>query len=576
MLHEAINNYRNLPNIWGEGALFAFSGIDGETCVKSGFVATYGAKPYNLLIHTPRRRELTIELPDGGNTRVALGDVFGVATPTGDLIVTYSAWHTLVGIVPDNTRLALGFEDEAAYEGVNVLSQDEEHHDALLLLVNGSRFALSYGTTADEARARATEGIKVDIRRTVDERLAYLSQVPSLENATLDRLLKKCASIFKVNTCTAEGAIKRTWSTPDRVPHRDMWLWDSVFHSLAMNDIDPELSWSFLASILDIQKEDGMVPHQNSITGKQSNVTQPPILAWGIWENYQALQDRAKLAYALPKLEAYLEWDLANRDQNDNGLLEWFIEGNPFCRSGESGMDNSPRFDAAATLDAVDFSAFAAHDMACLANIAHELGEETQAVAWHERATDMANRIHEAMWDPDTGFYYDLDMDGAYTGVQAESGFLPLLLDGAGNEQVQTLVAALNDPQRFGTAFPVPSAAVCEPTYSTDMWRGATWLNFNLLIIRGLEKYGRHDTAATIAGKTLAYVIKYYEKYGVIFEFYDSQDARTPPECDRKGPRVEPYNIRRKMDSIRDYHWSAAVTYILLREGYQPAKLDED
>lgn len=41
-----------LPNIWGEGTIFAFSGFDGPTCSASNFVLTFGREPYDLLIQT--------------------------------------------------------------------------------------------------------------------------------------------------------------------------------------------------------------------------------------------------------------------------------------------------------------------------------------------------------------------------------------------------------------------------------------------------------------------------------------------------------------------------------------------
>ena len=89
------------------------------------------------------------------------------------------------------------------------------------------------------------------------------------------------------------------------------------------------------------------------------------------------------------------------------------------------------------------------------------------------------------------------------------------------------------------------------------MWRGPTWLNLNYFIILGLRKQGQTEAAQWLAEQTLAHVEKYYQRYGVLFEFYDSKDETPPPLCDRKGAHVEPYNIRRKMDSIRDYHWTA-------------------
>jgi glycogen debranching enzyme len=343
-----------------------------------------------------------------------------------------------------------------------------------------------------------------------------------------------------------------------------MWLWDSVFHSLSMNGLRPRLAWHFLKSVLDTQGEDGMIAHQTRPSGWRSAITQPPLLAWGVWENYQVLRDKACLAYALPCLERYLEWDCAHRDRNRNGLLEWFIEGNVNCRSGESGMDNSPRFDRAVLLDAVDFSTFAARDMAYTASIAEELGEVEKARGWRQRARAMSQRVHGYLWGEGDGFYYDRDMDGQHSRVKAVSGFFPLLLDDVPPERVDRLVQVLMDPEWFNAPFPVPSVALCEPTWSTDMWRGATWINTNYLIILGLARHDRAEEAAWLAEKTIAYVRKYYERFGVLFEFFDAGDSVPPSACDRKGPRVEPYDIRRKMDAIRDYHWTAALTARLL------------
>lgn len=166
-----------------------------------------------------------------------------------------------------------------------------------------------------------------------------------------------------------------------------------------------------------------MIPHTCKVDGSGSNMTQPPILAWGVWENYQHTKQCSYLRYALPILERYLDWDITNRDRNGNGLLEWMIEGNPLCRSGESGMDNSPRFDRAAVLDAVDFSVFAAQDAHYLGLIAFELGETETAQRWQRKASELNDQIQNLLWDERDGFYYDRDMDGNYSRVKAVSGF---------------------------------------------------------------------------------------------------------------------------------------------------------
>lgn len=570
MISAAISRYENLPNIWGEGAIFAFSGMDGETCSRSEFVFSFAAQPYGFLIQTPTRRILEITPVELGRVLTATNDVLSVETPQGELLVTFAAWHTLVGRLPENTRLGLRVEDGPEIQPQDNwwVSDDPKTGDVLALTCkkqNGeSRFSLAYGSSADEARSRAQQALGEDLETLVEARLAIYQKLPRLKDPARDRLLKKCASVMKVNTLAAEGTIPQSWSTPDRVPHQNMWLWDSVFHSITMNHIHPRLAADFLKSVLDQQLASGMIPHMMRVNGRTSEITQPPILAWGIWENFQALHDRDFLAYAFPRLERYLEWDLTNRDQNGNGLLEWFIEGDVRCRSGESGLDNSPRFDEAILLDAVDFSTFAALDMLYLSRIAHELGQTERAGRWQARAEFMSSQIHALLWNEREGFYFDRKPDGQHTGVWAVTGFLPLLLPDLPKERAERLVMALKDPQKFCAAFPVPSVSMDHPEWSTDMWRGATWLNMNDFVMRGLLAQGYEDEARWLAEKSIFHVNKYYQQYGVLFEFYDAKDERPPAACDRKGPHLEPYNFRRKYDSIRDYHWTAAITARLL------------
>ncbi|NLS79819.1 MAG: hypothetical protein GXY76_21440 [Chloroflexi bacterium] len=564
-----LNRHANLPDLWGEGAIFAFSGLDGETNAASGFVGTYGREPYQVLLHTPRRRILEVRPVAPGRARVATGDVVAVEVPGGLLVQAWAAWHTLIGMAPEGTALALRMEDGPAAEWQDdaAVSADAEHGEALALARAGERFALAYGTTAEQALGRARAGLAADLAATVEARLAFYGRTPSLADPGLGRLLNKCWSVIKVNALSPEGVIRQRWSTPDRVPHRDMWLWDSVFHTLAVNRLDPQLAWEYLKSVLDGQGEDGMIAHQHRVNGWRSRITQPPLLGWGVWENYGYLRSKEALEYALPRLERYLEWDLAHRDADGNGLVEWLREGDTRCRSGESGLDNSPRFDNGLPADDVDFSTFLAEDMRYTGLIARELGDEARGQAWLRRAAETSAKVHALLWDERAGFYCDRYLSGGHSPVRAVSGFMPLLLADIPAPHVDGLLRALRDPAQFGTAFPIPTVAVSDPSWSTDMWRGATWANMNYLAIRGLRQQGQLGAARELAQRTVEHVGKYYERFGAIFEFFDAKDQLPPTQCDRKGPHQEPYNIRRKMDSIRDYQWTAAVTAALLLEG---------
>ncbi len=525
-----------------------------------------------MLIHTPRRRYLDLATPAAGCPIILTSDVLIAETDHGMMLTTFSSWHTIVGLLPASAHIALAFEDQ---ESQNIdddcqVTWDNENHDALVLCTKDQYWSLAYGSTVEQAKERVLLPVNTDkpfeeiITSEIKKRLSVLHALPQLQTPEENRLLKKCFGVMKVNTLSSEGANSGHWSTPDRVPHRQMWLWDSVFHTFGMNHIDPELSWAFLKAVLERQQDDGMIPHMMRVDGTTSHITQPPILAWGVWENYRVLNNKAHLAYALPKLERYLSWNLTHRDSNKNHLLEWQITANPLSRSGESGMDNSQRFDEAFELDAVDFSTFQALDMVYTANIAEKLGAKDRAMVWRVRAAQISSQIHTKLWNAQDGFYYDRTMDGNHSHIKAVSGFLPLLLHDIPADYIQCLVRNLNDPTAFNTTFPLPSVAVNTPSWSTDMWRGATWINMNYLVIAGLRRHSQDKEAVRLKKKTMHYVDKYYRQYGVIFEFYDAKDALPPVACDRKGQRQVPYDIRVKMDSIRDYHWTAALVADML------------
>lgn len=95
------------------------------------------------------------------------------------------------------------------------------------------------------------------------------------------------------------------------------------------------------------------------------------------------------------------------------------------------------------------------------------------------------------------------------------------------------------------------------------------WLNTNFLVLNGLRKLAeRYDVdeshlqanpmqvAHDIEHQMLGVVQKCYEHFGCIFEFYDSMD--------HKPPTVLPRKHHRHSGSIRDYHWSSAITFYLL------------
>jgi neutral trehalase len=257
-----------------------------------------------------------------------------------------------------------------------------------------------------------------------------------------------------------------------------------------------------------------------------------------------------------PKLAAYLSWDRANRDRDGAGLLEWEIREFEHCRSGESGCDNSPRFDQDRLLDAPDFNAYLANDLDCLARLAPLAGCGEDTPRWQDAADTLRGLINRRLWDAADGFYFDLDpATGAHRKVWASSGFMPLICGAPDPAMAERLVSHLRDGGRFDTVLPVASVSPHDAAYSQDMWRGPSWANHSWLIAEGLDRYGYHAEAQRIRDRWCEVLVRDHGRYGTLFEYYDCEDTIRPVDLLRKGSNKPEFPHQ----AIRDYGWTATL-----------------
>ena len=222
-------------------------------------------------------------------------------------------------------------------------------------------------------------------------------------------------------------------------------------------------------------------------------------------------------------------------------------------------MDNSPRFDTATRLDAVDFNSFLALECEILASFAEQLALKEDVDKWKALHRKLCTLICDRLWSREHRLFVDYDVDGQeQSQVLASSGFFPLICGAASTKQAAQLASHLQDPNMFGSSFPVPSIAVCDTDhYVKDMWRGPTWINVNWLIAHGFDRYGMHDVAEALRQRTKSEVEKCCEQFGVSFEFYDDRGDVSPPELLRKGrcaPDDSPYH-----QVFHDYGWTATL-----------------
>ncbi len=518
---------------WHGGQLLAFSGLDGPTDFQHGLTARTADGPPDIEILLPATGRLQFPYPVATVNTVA-GDWLVVGQTRAVLL---DAHHLLVDGPCDVRELAPGLT--TATGSNRTLVGSASHFNATLLAA--------------------------DLEAALAERQRWLAAqpLPTGLSPQARRTLLKALSIMKTQVYTPEGRIRHRWTTPDRWPHRRMWLWDSAFHAIGWRHLDPGLAREAIAAVLDLQAADGFVPHMMAPDGI-SAITQPPVLALATKLVGDLVPDRDWLASIYPKLVAYVDWIAGHRDSDGGGLVEWAIEGNPHCRSGESGMDNSPRFDAATRMDAVDFNAFLSLECEILADFADTLGRPQEAVAWQARQTQINQLIRQRLWSERLQFFVDFDLERqTHSPVLASAGFLPLICGAATPAQAARLAEHLVDPTRFASPLPVPSIAVRDVEhYAKDMWRGPVWINLNWLIARGFDRYGFADQAATLRQQTRQAIEAAGDQYATLFEFYDDRQQVAPPNLLRKGrcaPADSPYH-----QVVHDYGWTATLYADLL------------
>ena len=583
-----------LPDRWGPGSIFAYSGLDGEGTMENGVVGTLLGDAVGVLFHTPVKEELRFILKNVSDIEyeIVASDIVKLQLVEKDtgrekpLIFFFTAQDTLAGISTGNAAPVITCESgEAASErGSCSVHSCGGYHTALCKEENKGeiRFAVVFSRqSVEDAVEKAQAALRLDLEREAAEKLTFFTSVSanlwrinftkSEDSSNLqERTLAKCFSVMKSQVYSPEGLLTTRWTTPDRIPHKKIWLWDSVFHSLGNRYISVDLACDTLRAVLCTQKSDGFIPIMDVPDGEHHIETQPPILAWGYYELYRFSGSKDILSESYNALKGYLAWNDKNRDSNRNHLYEWLIsKDNPECRCGECGMDNSPRFDNPMDMDCIDFSCFMAKEAQCMAKIADVLGMNEESKSWNEKFEQIVKAVNGHLWDENDGFYYDsIISTGKLRKVKSAASFLPLFAGVCSRDRAERLVKHLQDKRSFGTPFPVPSVSQDDPTYGSDMWRGPVWINYNYMIIRGLEDYGYLKLADEIRRKTIEAVAFWYDHDGCVYEFYDSAGRISPSRFNRKGRNIQPYDIRIRVQCIRDYGWSCSLyTDLLLSPG---------
>lgn len=160
------------------------------------------------------------------------------------------------------------------------------------------------------------------------------------------RVAVKAIETLNGNWRSPGGAVRFNTVTPSVTGRwfsgNQTWPWDTWKQAFAMAHFNPEIAKENIRAVFSWQikpddpvrpQDTGFVPDliawnlspERGGDGGNWNErnTKPSLAAWSVMEVYNTTQDKAWLAEMYPKLVAYHDWWLRNRDHNGNGVPEY-------------------------------------------------------------------------------------------------------------------------------------------------------------------------------------------------------------------------------------------------------------
>ena len=374
--------------------------------------------------------------------------------------------------------------------------------------------------------------------------LSWLARCPVVSKQW-QPLVRLCWWVLGVNTLELGGAVIGRAVVPSKLGYVGLWQWDAYFIAIGLRHGDPELAAEQLRIALSHPQPTGQLPdvvHEDGVLASSDDL--PP----GDLETLRAMASpslaRSRIPLTKPPLTAlavklvaeesheplvdeFIDTILASQDW-------WYGESDPrgtgepaYLHPYSSGLDDSPIFDHDAMVASPDLAAYLILQDRILVDWLLQRDRAEEASRCQRRA-DEALAALVARWEPYRGFFPSLGDTGEALRTDAVVGLIPLLASGLPDVLADGLLAATNDPMRYGTPHRLPTVAAEDPSFSPErMWRGPVWVNINWLVARGMRQQGFDDAADALERDTLEMATP----GGGPHEYFNPMDASKPPRA---------------------------------------------
>jgi glycogen debranching enzyme len=345
-----------------------------------------------------------------------------------------------------------------------------------------------------------------------------------------------------------EGEFQYTVPSPTVYPYQ--WLWDSCFHAIVLARLEPEAAKKELLSLVSKRFPDGLIPNiifwnprwtrpYDWDWGKRgtTSITQPPMLAYAVWEIYRKTNDIEFLKTIYPATLDFYRYLIDARDPQDHHIIG-------IINPDESGEDNSPRFDIPLHVDAdigfyshmqrrrklvqmnrvcnfdaaicmsenfwvkdVPFNSILVKNLESLGHIASLLGHE-QGERFAETHAGLIRTAMRERLMSDGVYWSAMDHDYKPLRVATWAHFAPLFAGLYTREEADALLEQhFENHDTFRSRFGIRTVSQKEAAYRPDgFWRGSIWFAPHWFIYQGLMTYGYKREAAFIKEASIGLV----------------------------------------------------------------------
>jgi hypothetical protein len=231
---------------------------------------------------------------------------------------------------------------------------------------------------------------------------------------------------------------------------------------------DPAHARGALGVFLERQAKDGMLPARIPLDPASASGSEPAPWGEALLAIDAAAPDDAYLRATYPALKRHVEWLLRERDRDGTGLFDASVD--------PAAAEPSPRFAGRSVgrpLKAVDATVWAYTLLRALERVAPRAGATSDVARWRDLSLRTLAAVRAKMWDAGEGLFRDVEPEsGRQTEVRGAAGFYVYGTDIANAEHLPGLERNLLDPDRFWSAFPVPSVSIDDLSFTPYADRG--------------------------------------------------------------------------------------------------------